>query len=60
MWDDPIVEEVRQARDAFAARFNYDLHAMCEYLREQDRKSGRKVVDLSKAVRKDEPAPAKK
>ena len=46
MWEDPIVEEVRRAREAIAARFNYDLHAICEYLREQDRKSGEKIVNL--------------
>ena len=26
-WSDPIVDEVRRARDAYAARFNYDLRA---------------------------------
>ena len=24
MWDNPIVEEVRKARDAHAAKFNYN------------------------------------
>ena len=28
MWEDPIVEEVRKARDAHAAKFNYDLQAI--------------------------------
>jgi hypothetical protein len=26
MWQDPIVAEVRQAREAHAAQFNFDLH----------------------------------
>ena len=28
MWNDPIVEEVRQVRQAYAKKFNYDLRAM--------------------------------
>ena len=27
---DPIVEEVRKIRDAHAAKFQFDLHAICE------------------------------
>ena len=46
MWKDPIVEEVRKAREAHAARFNYDLDAICRDLKEQEKKSGRKVVSL--------------
>ena len=30
---DPIVAEVRKAREEYARQFNYDLHAMCEDLR---------------------------
>lgn len=48
MTPDPIVEEVRAIRDAFAAQFGYDLKAICQYLREQQRLSGRTVVDFSK------------
>jgi hypothetical protein len=44
-WSDPIVEEVRNARDAYAARFNYDLRAIFRDLKEQERKSGRKFVN---------------
>jgi hypothetical protein len=40
MWVDPIVEEVRQARPEYAARFKFDLEAMFHDLREQERKSG--------------------
>ncbi len=28
MWKDEIVEEVRKARDEFAAKFNYDIDAI--------------------------------
>jgi hypothetical protein len=30
--DDPIVAEVRNARDEYARRFNYDLDAICKDL----------------------------
>lgn len=46
MWKDPIVEEVRKIREKHAAKFNYDLTAICRDLKEQERKSGRKVVSL--------------
>lgn len=46
MWKDPIVEEVRKIREKHAARFKYDLDAICRDLKEQERKSGRKVVSL--------------
>ena len=49
MMDDPIVQEVRQARQAYAARFNYDLAAMVADLRrrtEEARRAGREVVSL--------------
>lgn len=37
---DPIVEEVRAVRHAHAAKFNFDLHAICEDLRKKERKCG--------------------
>ncbi|MCP5517848.1 MAG: hypothetical protein H7A45_11405 [Verrucomicrobiales bacterium] len=33
MNDDPIVEEVRRARDELARRFNYDIHSIFADLR---------------------------
>jgi hypothetical protein len=41
MWEDPIVEEVRQAREAHAARFHHDLHAIYQDLKKQEQESGR-------------------
>ncbi len=41
---DSIVSEVRQARDALAQRFNYDLHAIVCDARERQATGGRKVV----------------
>ena len=46
MWTDPIVEEVRRERDAYAAQFDYDLHAMCVDLRQQEQESVQEVVTL--------------
>ena len=46
MWRDSIVEEVRQAREAYAKRFNYDIQAIYRDLKEQETKSGRKTVSL--------------
>jgi hypothetical protein len=43
---DPIVEEVRRARDAHAKQFNYDLDAICEDLKKREEASGRPTVSL--------------
>lgn len=46
MQPDPIVEQVRAAREAYARRFGFDLRAICRDLREQERSSGREVVSF--------------
>jgi len=46
MREDPIVAEVRRVRARHAAKYNYNLNAICEALREEQRRSGRKVVSL--------------
>ena len=46
MIDDPIVAEVRKARDEYARRFNYDLDAICKDLQERQSQSGRNVVSF--------------
>ncbi len=43
---DPIVEEIREIRDAHAAKFQFDLHAICEDLRKQEKTCGHPVVSL--------------
>ncbi len=53
MIEDPIVEEVRKARNDYAKRFDYDLDAICRDLKEKQRKSGRELVSFS-------PKPARK
>jgi hypothetical protein len=46
MWTDPIVDELHKIRQANAERFNYDLDALFEYLKRQEKKGKRKVVRL--------------
>ena len=42
--NDPIVEEIRKYREQYAAKFNYDLEAICKDLRERQKTCGRKIV----------------
>lgn len=49
MMEDPIVEEVRQAGEAYFAKFNFDLNAICDDLRrstEAAARAGYKVISL--------------
>ncbi len=43
---DPIVDEVRAARDAIAKEFDYDIERLAQALKEREAKSGRKTVCL--------------
>jgi len=53
--NDPIVEEIHKCREQYAARFNFDLAAICEDLRRRTAESDREVV--SRPARK-APTPA--
>jgi hypothetical protein len=44
MHDDPIVAEVRKIRQKLAAKFNYDIRAICEDARKREGKSGHPIV----------------
>lgn len=46
MWQDSVVDEVREIRDAYARKFNYDLEAIYRDLKEQEKRSGSKLVSL--------------
>ena len=49
MKDDPIVDEVRRAGEAYLAQFNFDLKAACADLQrrtEEAGQAGRRVVSL--------------
>ena len=50
-WSDSIVDEVRRVRDAYAARFDYDLRAIYRDLKEQEKRSGRKIVSYADSAK---------
>ena len=43
---DPIIAEVRAIRDEYAARFNYDVGAICRDIRVRQEASNREYVQL--------------
>ncbi len=46
MIHDPIVDEVRKAREEYAKQFSFDLDAMFDDLQRRQRASGRKTVSF--------------
>ena len=46
MWTDPIIEEIRCEREAYAAKFNFDIVAICRDLQRQELESGHEIVTL--------------
>jgi hypothetical protein len=44
--NDPIVEEVRKARQEHAKKFNYNLDDICLDLKKIEKKCGHKIVSL--------------
>ena len=63
MTEDPIVEEVRQARAELFAKFNNDLDALVKHLQEltaAEERAGRKIVQLPPRRPETRPLPAKK
>lgn len=46
MFTDPIVQEVRDARQRHAKRFNYDLKKIAENLKERERTADRRIVSF--------------
>ncbi|MCP4136663.1 MAG: hypothetical protein GY754_37180 [bacterium] len=47
MKEDLIVEEVRKIRQSHAAKFNYELHKICDDLKEKEEGCGHPIVSLS-------------
>jgi hypothetical protein len=60
MMDDPIVDEVRRAGEAYFAQFNFDLKAICDDLRRRSDEAGRKTVSLPPRPVQPRPTPTKK
>jgi len=46
MIDDPIVEQVRKARDEYARQFGYDLDAICRDLQAKQQQPDRQLVSF--------------
>jgi hypothetical protein len=55
-WKDPIVEEVRAAREELFAACEYDLDKLVARLREGEFQHGRATVSYSKRAPSKEPA----
>lgn len=55
-WKDPIVEEVRAAREELFASCEYDLDKLAGRLREGELQHGRASVSYSKRAPSKEPA----
>jgi hypothetical protein len=47
LYRDPIVEEIRRRAEKLAARFDFDLERLGEYLRQREQESGAQLVDRS-------------
>lgn len=43
---DPIVAEVRKAREAYAKKFKYDIKAMCRDLKKRQAKNTHKIISM--------------
>jgi len=50
MWKDNIVEDVRKVREEHAAKFDFNLDAIYQDLKKREKKSGRKIVSLTKKL----------
>jgi len=51
--DNPIIDEVRRVRDEHARKFNYDLAAICDDIREHQKTCGHPIVTLKQKRRQD-------
>lgn len=43
--NDPIIDEIRQYRDAYAALFNYDLDAMYADIKQRETKTKKRIQE---------------
>lgn len=41
---DPVIDEVRKIREAYAEKFNYDIKAICRDLKRKQAKHADKVI----------------
>ncbi|QYX30093.1 hypothetical protein [Sphaerospermopsis torques-reginae] len=53
MWEDPIIQEIYQVREAHSHKFNNDLQAIYQDLKEQEKNSNRKFISYVPKFLKD-------
>ena len=58
--DDPIVKQVREAREAYAAEFDHDLDRIFADLEERQKRSGRTYVTYPRPAIQEPSAPPMK
>jgi hypothetical protein len=58
MWQDPIVNETRRLREAYAARFNHDPDAIFEDILKRQSEAKRKLISLPARKPKGRPSAA--
>jgi hypothetical protein len=51
-WEDPVVQEVRAARNAYAAQFDYDLERMSADIRRKEEQDPRPKIELPSCSRR--------
>lgn len=51
MKPDPIVDEVRKTRESHAAKFKYDLAAICADLKKKEKDAGHPLVSRQPKLR---------
>jgi hypothetical protein len=49
---DPIVEEIHKIREEYAEKFNYDVDAMFDDLRQKQAQSNHKIISFAKDKKK--------
>jgi hypothetical protein len=47
MWQDTIIEEIRKIREEHAAQFNYDISAIVQSLKQEEKQSGCLMVSFA-------------
>jgi hypothetical protein len=52
MWNNPIVQEVRNIREANAKKFNFDVKNIIEDARKKQKASNRRVISFAIKQRK--------
>jgi len=50
MWEDPIVSEVRRTREQLGARFDFDVKAIFDDLRNRQATLGSRLVSRKKQI----------